>query len=60
MSNPMEEKKREGPNFRMRLEDKEKVEWSEAAKEDGFDQLGSFVKWVMRDYLKRRIKKKAT
>ena len=45
--------KQPGPDFHLRLGD-EKAEWREAAKADGIDRLGTWVKKVIRDHIKKQ------
>jgi len=42
-----------GPDFRIRLGEK-KDEWIAAARRDGFEKLGTWIKWVIETYLRRK------
>ena len=55
---PKSRPKQPGPDFQMRLGE-EKAEWQAAATEEGIDQLGTWIKKVVRDHLKKQRRKKA-
>ena len=46
------------PIFPIRLDDDEKAKWQAAAKEDGVDQLATWIKQVVRAHIKKQKTKK--